>query len=111
MLGMAHSARVALLVAQAGVGEEAREVVEAVARNPIIPIQKTVLEEVSEFVLRGVLLKLPDCRGGARVEGRGEDGECAPELLQVFAEQVVAEAERGLDFAEGFETPGRVREA
>ncbi len=82
MRGVAHLSGAPFLFTQAGVGEEAREVVEAVAGGGLVPFQHAELEQFAERVLRRVRFGLPEGGGGPQVERVGEDGECAPEFLR-----------------------------
>src|SRR5947209_3613967 len=89
---MAHPARASLSLAQAGVGKEARKVVEAVAVCVGVIEGEVAAEEFAEMF---VVLVFADHLFRYGVEGRGEDGEPTEDARGVGRETHVAQVEGG----------------
>jgi hypothetical protein len=76
-------------------GKQPRQVVQAITRGLLDPIHQAVSHELADRILRRVALQFPNRGRSARFKCRREDGERAPEPAQPFAQQLVAQAERG----------------
>ena len=90
----------AVAVVKAGLGEQAEEVVEVVAGSGLVPFDQADGDELAQGLPGGVRVQLPDGGSGGLVEGAGEDGQGTPAALEVGSEEVVAEADGGIDQVE-----------
>jgi hypothetical protein len=97
VLGVEAVGRLSFLRRQQPPREAPGEIMEPVAADAVLPVEEAVGHQLAQRFVGRICCQLPSRRGGGGVESAGEDGQEAPEPLEVLRKEAVAQVQGGID--------------